>query len=200
MVRFPAGMRDRLKTAAADNNRSMNAEIVSRLDRYDSLAGEVDALEVVARALADEIDEVCGEDPYFLHDKIGEVFVAVDEYGNVDKARLHRDWTAEVSRRLRGAMGGTVHLPDALLERVKAKAEQNKRTADAEILSTLEREYPAPSDVMHIHLDDIRHALDLYERETDPQRRLYLQTTVEHLVTSGHAMSIDWADEGADEE
>jgi plasmid stability protein len=31
MVRLPDGMRDRLKEAAADNNRSMNAEIVARL-------------------------------------------------------------------------------------------------------------------------------------------------------------------------
>lgn len=31
MVRFPDGMRDRLKQAAADNNRSLNAEIIARL-------------------------------------------------------------------------------------------------------------------------------------------------------------------------
>lgn len=31
IVRFPEGMRDRLKDAAAANNRSMNAEIVARL-------------------------------------------------------------------------------------------------------------------------------------------------------------------------
>lgn len=33
MVRFPDGMRDRLKEAAASNNRSMNAEIVDLLER-----------------------------------------------------------------------------------------------------------------------------------------------------------------------
>lgn len=32
IVRFPDGMRERLKQAAADNNRSMNAEIISRLE------------------------------------------------------------------------------------------------------------------------------------------------------------------------
>jgi plasmid stability protein len=32
MVRFPAGMMDRLKTAAAENHRSMNAEIIARLE------------------------------------------------------------------------------------------------------------------------------------------------------------------------
>ncbi len=33
IVRFPEGMRDRLKQAAADNNRSMNAEIIARLEQ-----------------------------------------------------------------------------------------------------------------------------------------------------------------------
>ncbi|MEQ8446936.1 MAG: Arc family DNA-binding protein [Pelagibacterium sp.] len=31
IVRFPDGMRDELKTAAAENNRSLNAEIIARL-------------------------------------------------------------------------------------------------------------------------------------------------------------------------
>lgn len=33
IVRFPEGMRDVLKYAAAENKRSMNAEIIERLDR-----------------------------------------------------------------------------------------------------------------------------------------------------------------------
>jgi plasmid stability protein len=33
IVRFPDGMRDRLKDAAAENGRSLNAEIVKRLER-----------------------------------------------------------------------------------------------------------------------------------------------------------------------
>lgn len=32
MLRFPDGMRDELKRLAAENNRSMNAEIISRLE------------------------------------------------------------------------------------------------------------------------------------------------------------------------
>ncbi len=33
MVRFPTGMRDEVAQAAEENNRSMNAEVVARLDR-----------------------------------------------------------------------------------------------------------------------------------------------------------------------
>lgn len=40
MVRFPEGMRDALKKLAADANRSLNAEIIARLD--ESLTAERD--------------------------------------------------------------------------------------------------------------------------------------------------------------
>lgn len=33
IVRFPEGMRERLKDEAASNNRSLNAEIIARLER-----------------------------------------------------------------------------------------------------------------------------------------------------------------------
>ncbi len=37
IVRLPDGMRDKLKAAASDNNRSMNAEIVARLEISDDV-------------------------------------------------------------------------------------------------------------------------------------------------------------------
>lgn len=68
---------------------------------------------------------------------------------------------------------------------------------NSEIIATLEREYPAPSDVMHVHLENIRKALDQYERETDPRKRLELQNMVEAMVTMGHAFQVEWgSDEG----
>src|SRR5690606_18288108 len=110
IVRLPDGMRDRLKAAAAANNRSMNAEIVSRLERYPSLGGEVDAMEAVARAMAEALDNAVGEDPDLLYDRISEVFALVDEAGNVDRARIQREWFAEATHRLKAAMAGTIHL------------------------------------------------------------------------------------------
>lgn len=41
MLRLPDGMRDRLKAAAAENNRSMNAEIVARLEETFSPFGKI---------------------------------------------------------------------------------------------------------------------------------------------------------------
>ncbi|MEO6014054.1 MAG: Arc family DNA-binding protein [Devosia sp.] len=195
-LRFPDGLRDRIKAAAASNNRTMNAEIISRLERYPSLGGEVDAIETVARAMAEAIDETVGEDPDFLLDKIGSVFSAVAEDGEVDTGRIHREWFAEVFRRLEGALAGSFHISDDLLKRVWAKAEKNMRSAEAEIKATLEREYPPATDVMHIHLANIREALARYERATDPQERLRLQTLVEMLAGAGHGMEIDWDEDG----
>ncbi|MBL1438334.1 MAG: Arc family DNA-binding protein [Rhodobacteraceae bacterium] len=65
IVRFPDGLRDRIKKAAADNNRSMNAEIVdtleygypepqisSTIEMVDYLAGEFLGLEVSEEEIA----------------------------------------------------------------------------------------------------------------------------------------------------
>ncbi|WP_173088923.1 Arc family DNA-binding protein [Devosia sp. 1635] len=58
IVRFPEGMRDVLKAEAEKNKRSMNAEIVHRLERtleMDSFQGEnADYLEHLASAAGDE--------------------------------------------------------------------------------------------------------------------------------------------------
>lgn len=48
LVRFPEGLRNRLKDAAKTNNRSMNAEIIARLeDSFDQsdMSARLDALE-----------------------------------------------------------------------------------------------------------------------------------------------------------
>ena len=84
-----------------------------------------------------------------------------------------------------------LRMPEGLRDRIKAKAEKNGRSMNAEIVRVLEREFPAPSDVMHIHADNIRRVLDIYERTTDPQHRLYLQHLVEGMVTAGHDLQIE---------
>lgn len=58
VVRFPDGMRDRLKEAAATNGRSMNAEIIARLS--ESLAPSMPAalLEAENKHLKQRIEDV----------------------------------------------------------------------------------------------------------------------------------------------
>lgn len=88
-----------------------------------------------------------------------------------------------------------LRLPDGLRDRIKAKADENNRSMNAEIVQLLEREYPAPTDVMHIHLNNIRRVLDIYEKTTDPKERLRLQMMVEAMVTSGHGFQITFEDD-----
>lgn len=84
-----------------------------------------------------------------------------------------------------------VRLPNGLRERIKAKADENGRSMNAEIVQVLEREYPEPADVMHLHLDNIRHALNAYEKTKDMRRRLYLQSLVEMMVKAGRDLEVD---------
>lgn len=49
MLRFPDGMRDALKADAAKNGRSMNTEIVARLEHYETLLDRVEELESTVR-------------------------------------------------------------------------------------------------------------------------------------------------------
>jgi plasmid stability protein len=93
----------------------------------------------------------------------------------------YRAWTAQYMLRM----------PEGLRDRIKVAAESNGRSMNAEIMRVLEREFPAPSDVMYIHADNIRRALDLYERTQDPRRRLMLQHLVEGMVTMGHNLEVD---------
>jgi plasmid stability protein len=86
-----------------------------------------------------------------------------------------------------------LRFPDGMRARIKIRADKNNRSMNAEIVSTLELAYPAPADTMHLVIDDIRRVLDDYEKEKDPQRRMYLQHTVEGLA-AGH-MTIDWENE-----
>lgn len=54
MLRLPDGMRDRIKAVAAQNNRSMNAEIVATLEaKYPS-----HSVSLVARAVETKYDEI----------------------------------------------------------------------------------------------------------------------------------------------
>ncbi len=56
MVRFPDGMRDRLKADAAENNRSLNAEIIARLQVEH--AGEIDEARTIIEGLLSRINQL----------------------------------------------------------------------------------------------------------------------------------------------
>lgn len=77
VVRFPDGMRDRLKEAAHANGRSMNAEIVGRLQQSFEAPDDV-------VALRRELDHLRNSDP------IHRLYVLIDSHGYPQSwAELH---------------------------------------------------------------------------------------------------------------
>ncbi|WP_395448679.1 Arc family DNA-binding protein [Aminobacter sp. UC22_36] len=56
VVRFPDGMRDSLKQASWNNNRSLNAEIIARLDEHPELVRMARQLEGALARKDQEID------------------------------------------------------------------------------------------------------------------------------------------------
>lgn len=67
MIRLPDGMREQLKTAAESKNRSMNAEIVARLEdslsgvSVERLQGENEALRANFAVLAEQLAGPAGQ-------------------------------------------------------------------------------------------------------------------------------------------
>jgi hypothetical protein len=87
-----------------------------------------------------------------------------------------------------------IRMPNGLRDRIKKKADDNNRSMNAEIVQLLDREYPEPRDVMYVHAENIRKALDVYETETDPKERMRLQRLVEGMVTLGYDLEINWGE------
>jgi hypothetical protein len=61
VVRLPAGMRDQLAEAAQKNNRTMNAEIVSRLEASLQRVENEEVPDFVSPFLAESIDKLIKE-------------------------------------------------------------------------------------------------------------------------------------------
>lgn len=55
IVRFPDGMRDRLKAVAAENGRSLNAEIIARLEASFRQGGGGDMQDILAKVLDQQV-------------------------------------------------------------------------------------------------------------------------------------------------
>lgn len=183
MVRFPDGMRERLKLSAKDAGRSLNAEIIAKLGRYDSLGGEVDLLTEILRSLSDEIDRASGipngSDDRLAY-RISEALAAVDEMGNADHAKLAREFVGEAVKRL----GGALFLPPALRARIEAKATERGTTVNDEALSALEGVFPSLPTVEEV----AEYASVLIEAAAhDPEEQKHLskvQAALQHLVST----------------
>lgn len=69
MLRLPDGMRERIKRAAADNGRTMNAEIVGTLQEaypdYDNLSDRLAQMVMIASDILIQMDITEKDERYF---------------------------------------------------------------------------------------------------------------------------------------
>jgi len=128
MVRFPEGMRDELKAAAAAFNRSLNAEIIARLEQYKKW------LPIAAghNYLRAEVERLTAENAEF-----------------VEALKRNMD----------------THIPQGLHERIAAKAAENGRSVNEEVVQALEKAFPVPATT-----DDIIRLLSEMFQMSDARR------------------------------
>ncbi|WP_442580749.1 Arc family DNA-binding protein [Mesorhizobium sp. ASY16-5R] len=123
IVRLPDGMRDSLKAEAEANNRSMNAEIVARLENFPQI-------ESLRKTLGGFM-----RDNAQLRDEKEQLEWKLDKLEEVQKRFFDED----------GSQKPVLTVPQPLLDRIRLEAEQNHRTLDAEALAALEFAFPPKS-------------------------------------------------------
>ncbi|PAP94502.1 Arc family DNA-binding protein [Mesorhizobium wenxiniae] len=119
-VRLPPGLRDRIKEAADKNSRSMNAEIVARLEDFPTLQKTLFATTRERAKLADDKERLEWE---------------LDRLEDFRKRFFNKD----------GKPAPVLAIPQPLLDRISLEAEQNHRTLDAEAIAALEVAFPPKS-------------------------------------------------------
>jgi hypothetical protein len=131
MVRFPEGLRDRIKDAANANGRSMNSEIVATLE--EKYPPETVDLDVVSRFLESLVGVSAPDGNKAYLDQINEIFARTGRPWNVEagwdgavtfypfaKERKKADLTDETEKRI-----------DEIASRLKKEAEGKKPLLNA---------------------------------------------------------------------
>ncbi len=144
VLRLPDGMRDRLKVAAAEKNRSMNAEIVARLDASFASREELLRLfsQMIAAAIDDHLEELRVPDAPQLTQVLDEIIKpetpdkAAWELATRARAQLDSALSTALTRMRGGSMISS--LPSDLAERIGRAAKVSRRDVADEIIARLE--------------------------------------------------------------
>lgn len=132
-LRLPDGLRDRIKAEADKNGRSMNAEIVARLEDFPTIQKTLIATTRERAQLADDKERLEGE---------------MDRLEDLRKRFFDKE----------GNLEPVLAVPQHLLDRIKLEAERNHRTLDAEAIAALEIAFPPKSidvDLLSVFLESL---------------------------------------------
>lgn len=168
MVRMPEGMREDIARSAEVTGRSMNAEIVARIEAYDALhfrlgelAEEKEKLAAQLAATKDALTEqrkITDQLRHLIHMQ-SEDAQRDEETENViqkkfDELKAQTDYLEilkaelmELSRERQAIDHDeslTIHLPEDLAEAIRKAAETMRRTMEDQAINTLENSYILP--------------------------------------------------------
>jgi plasmid stability protein len=150
IVRLPNGMRDRLKAAAAENNRSMNAEIVARLE--ESFSYRQEAQIAFAQMIAGELDHLLDRTGLAATATVLPTLHKIGAGGTTDeeavlllsKARIAI--SDALNKAAETTWAGAIEevLPRELSDRIHQAAAISRRQFADEVIFALEEAYPPP--------------------------------------------------------
>lgn len=151
-LRMTPQIKDGIEKAAGKNNRSMNAEIVARLEGYPK----------IRQSLFDTTRENAK-----LRDEVERLEAELDQFKEIRERFFNED----------GSDKPLLAVPQPLLDRIRLSAVQNHRDVDSEAIAALETAFPPTSidlDVLASFLntlvkppigDEDRHEYDQYLEE-----------------------------------
>ncbi len=132
-LRLTADLKRQIEDAARAGNRSMNAEIVARLEGFPVLQQALFSVTRERAKLADDKERLEG---------------ALDRLEAVRQRFFEKD----------GSQRPVLTVPQPLLDRIRLAAMQNHRTVDAEAIAALETAFPPKSidlDILVSFLDTL---------------------------------------------
>ncbi|WEZ83536.1 Arc family DNA-binding protein [Rhizobium sp. 32-5/1] len=135
LLRLPAGLRGKLKEAADANARSLNAEIVDRLERFPELSRlrmDIAYLETENSRLAKDLDMARAAVDDAKASAFARQLLASERH-----ADPHQDGETENKQPI-------IRLPEDLAEAISKAAEKMRRTMEDQAIDTLEKSYVLP--------------------------------------------------------
>lgn len=161
-LRLPPGLRSQLKAWAEKNGRSMNAEIIGRLEHFPVMQTTMLDMAREAARLRDDKERLEWE---------------LDQLKDLQKRFLDKE----------GNLKPVLAIPQHLLDRIKLAAEENHRTLDAEAVAALKIAFPPKTidvDLLSVFLES------LVGVSAPDGNKEYLDTVNDALAKANHPWTV----------
>ena len=200
-LRMQPDLKAKVEEAARANNRSLNAEIVARIEQAEVMLRDLQAIEDVGYSLFGK--RVPLSDFHEMLLEFSERYIeGVKESDKLAKQNfeLHQK-LASLIKRFHGPEGeerDVLVLPEGLLNRIRPYAVENRRTPEAEAIHALEEAFPEPEAITYREavkgLEAL--AMQLYgelTEDSDPNHRKMMESiaTLRQRIDTGEVSPDD---------